>query len=294
MGIAQHDQAPRALWPVDKLLLANSTILVCLLAKASFTDARALLFIAAHALAVVCVVVLARKATGFWDFVRHWFVLIYLPLCYKEVPYLVTVLRLQSTDFILAGWDKAMWRVDPVFWLSAHPNPWIVEILQLVYTMFIPGVVALGIVLWLRTSRAEFRYGAFLLAATFLISYLGYLVLPARGPRLLPYSVMYPPLRGLWTFPFLQRLLDSLEGVQYDCFPSGHVAVVLVGCYIARRISAPVFWFFTAFAALITISTVYLRYHYVIDLIAGTVLAIVIMGLSPWIYRKLGGIQEPV
>jgi membrane-associated phospholipid phosphatase len=282
-GAAQH-----ALWPTDKFVIAYSSLMICLLAVASRHDARALPFIAGHAAMVLLVFALARSASAIALFLRHWYLLVYLPLCYKEVPCLVAGLGLRVADSTLARWDAMMWKTDPVFWLSASPNPLLVELLQIVYTLFLPGVLALAIVLWLRRSRQEFRYGALLIAATFLISYLGYLVLPARGPRLMPYAAAYPPLQGLWSFAHLQRLLDSLEGTQYDCFPSGHVAVVLVGCYVARRISPLVFYLFSAFAAGIAFSTVYLRYHYVIDVIAGAVLAIVIIAAAPSIYRKLG------
>jgi membrane-associated phospholipid phosphatase len=159
--------------------------------------------------------------------------------------------------------------------------------------MFIPGTLLLGIVLWVRKPRQEFRYGTFVIAATFLISYLGYLLMPARGPRFMDYAALHPPLRGLWMFQTFQGVLDNLEGAQYDCFPSGHVAVVLVGCHVARKISPPVFYVFSAFAALITFSTVYLRYHYVIDVIAGMVLAIAVMAAAPLIYRKLDSNSAP-
>ncbi|HZI56532.1 MAG TPA: phosphatase PAP2 family protein, partial [Verrucomicrobiae bacterium] len=214
--------------------------------------------------------------------------LVYVPFCYKQVPYLVSALKLHAADTTLAHWDLAMWKVDPVFWLSSMPNRFLTEFLQLIYTMFIPGTLLLGVILWVRRPRQEFRYGTFLISATFLISYLGYVLMPARGPRFMDYASLHPPLQGLWTFQYFQNALDALEGAQYDCFPSGHVAVVLVGCYVARKITSPVFYVFSAFAALITFSTVYLRYHYVIDVIAGMVLAIVMMAASPLIYRKLG------
>ena len=274
------------LWPIDKLFLANSLIQICLLSVSARNDARALLLITAHTVAIGLILGLARATAGAWLFLRHWFILAYLPLCYKEVPLIVVALRLPAADFKLAGWDLGMWRIDPVFWLSSFQNRGLVELLQVVYTLFIPGVLALGVLMWLRRPRTGFRYGTFLIAGTFLISYLGYLVLPARGPRFLPYAAQHP-LHGWWMFTTFQQLLDSLEGAQYDCFPSGHVAVVLVGCYLARRISPLAFYTYCLFAALITVSTIYLRYHYVIDVIAGTALAIVIIASGPWIYRKL-------
>lgn len=291
MASAEKATATRALWPIEKLFIANSLILICLLFRAALHDAHAWIYLAAHAASIGLLLALARSSSKLSGFVRHWFVLVYLPLCYKGVPFLVSTLRLPAADLRLADWDTAMWKIDPVFWLSSFQNRGLVELLQGVYTLFIPGMLGLGVLLWLRRSRAEFRFGTFLIAATFLISYLGYLILPARGPRFMPYAALHP-LQGLWTFNFLQRLLDTLEGVQYDCFPSGHVAVVLVGCYLARQISPWVFRIFVVFAALITFSTVYLRYHYVIDVIAGMVLAVILIALAPWFYLKLDSAKK--
>ena len=287
MKIPAQQPSPRTLWPIDRLFIANSSLMICLLGVAARNDARAFFFILGHVAAIALLFVLSRYSSGFAVFLHDWYLLAYLPFCYKEVPYLVCALRLHVADFKLANWDIMMWQTDPVFWLSSFQNPPLVEFLQAAYTMFIPGVLALGIVLWLRKSRQEFRYGTFVIAVTFLISYLGYLALPARGPRFMHYAAEHPSLHGLWTFSFFQRLLDTLEGTQYDCFPSGHVAVVLVGCYIARKISPAVFYLFLTFSMLITFSTVYLRYHYVIDVIAGAVLAILVVAAGPKIYRSL-------
>jgi membrane-associated phospholipid phosphatase len=275
------------LWPIDKLFIAYAAIMVGLLAVAARDDSFARLLILGHIAAMGVLILIARNSSPVAVFLHHWYLLLYVPFCYKQVPYLATALHLHAADNTLAHWDLAMWKVDPVFWLSSMQSRFVVEFFQAVYTMFLPGSIALGIVLWVRRSREEFRLGTFAIALTFLVSYLGYLMLPARGPRFMDYASHYPPLQGLWAFHYFQHALDKLEGAQYDCFPSGHVAVVLVGCWIARRISPRVFYTFAAFAACITFSTVYLRYHYVIDVIIGMALAIVVIAAAPMVYRKL-------
>lgn len=275
------------LWPIDKLFIAYAAIMAGLLAFAARHDAFALILIFGHVAAIGALIVIARNSSPVAVFLHHWYLLLYVPFCYKQVPYLVSALHLRAADNALAHWDLAMWKVDPVFWLSSLQGRFAVEFLQAIYTMFIPGLLVLALVLWIRRPREEFRLDTFTIALTFLVSYLGYLLLPARGPRLMEYASHYPPLQGLWAFHFFQSILDKLEGLQYDCFPSGHVAVVLVGCWIARRISPRVFYTFAAFAACITFSTVYLRYHYVIDVIAGMALAIVVIAAAPRLYHKL-------
>jgi len=275
------------LWPIDKLFIAYAAIMIGLIAFAAQHDSFALLLLLGHFVAIGALILIARSSSPVADFLHHWYLLLYVPFCYKQVPYLVSALHLHAADNTLAHWDLVMWKVDPVFWLSSMQNRFAVEFLQAVYTMFLPGSVGLGIVLWFRRPREEFRLGTFTIALTFLLSYLGYLLMPARGPRF-EYASQYAPLHGLWAFHFLQNILDKLEGLQYDCFPSGHVAVVLVGCWLARWISPRVFYTFAAFAACITFSTVYLRYHYVIDVIAGMALATIVLAVAPLVYQKLG------
>jgi membrane-associated phospholipid phosphatase len=261
--------------------------MICLLAFAARNDLFALVLIGGYVTAIALLIALSRISSPVAQFLRQWSPMAYLPFCYKQVPYLITTLKLRPADLMLAHWDTVIWKVDPIFSLSLMLNRALVEFLQIVYALFIPGTILLGIMVWLRRSKQEFRVVTFQIAVTFLISYLGYILVPARGPRFMEYVAHYQPLQGLWTFHFLQRLLDAMEGVQYDCFPSGHVAMVLVGCYLAQKVSTPFFYGFAVFAACISFSTVYLRYHYVIDVIAGTALAVAVITLGPWLYRSL-------
>ena len=52
------------------------------------------------------------------------------------------------------------------------------------------------------------------------------------------------------------------------------------------------FWIYSIFAALIAFSTIYLRYHYLIDVLAGILLAILLIAFLPRIYRLLTAFSE--
>ncbi len=264
---------------------------------AVFRHPSALLALCGHAVAVGIILLLSRYSSRhpsravLW--IRHWYALIYLPFCYKEVPYIISSLNLSIRDIALARWDIALWRTDPVFLLDVLQNPVLTEFLELIYFLFIPSVIILGILYWYQKSSAEFRYCTFLVVATFLITYLGYLVAPARGPHFMGYVSQHPALEGLWFFRFFQATIDKMEGLQYDCFPSGHVAVTIVCAYSARKLSSPLFWTYCVFAALIAFSTIYLRYHYTVDVVAGILLAALLIVVSPRIYRRWSGVTKP-
>ena len=294
MARTQSTSRPGVLLPLDKLFIAYSAVTVCLLAFAVRQDSFALVLIFGHVAIAGLLIAFSRSSSQAVLFLRQWSLIGYLPFCYKQVPFLISALKLPSADLMLAHWDAVIWKVDPIYSLSLILNRPAVEFLQIIYFLFIPGTILMGLMMWLRLSRQEFRVGTFQIAMTFLISYLGYVLVPARGPRFMDYVAHYQPLQGLWTFHYLQKLLDSMEGLQYDCFPSGHVAVVLVGAYLARKISKTFFYGFAVFAACISFSTMYLRYHYVIDVIAGTALAITVITAGPWVYRRLDANASPV
>ena len=279
--------APPGLWPIDKLFIIYIAITGSLLALSVRHRPTAWIFLAAHVAAVAFILVLSRYSSRPALVVRHWYALIYVPFCYKEIPYIISALGLPGVDSLLARWDLAMWKSDPVFWPDALQNPFLTEFLQLVYFMFIPSVIIWGFLYWYQRPSREFRLCTFLVVATFLITYLGYIILPARGPRFMDYAAHHPALQGLWAFRFFQGGLDSLEGWQYDCFPSGHVAVTIVCAYATRKLPRLIFLIYCIFAGLIAFSTIYLRYHYMIDVLAGALLAMLLILLGPSLYRMV-------
>src|SRR5260370_24991996 len=206
--------APPGLWPIDKLFIAYLAATGILLARAALRHPSALFLLCGHAAAIGIVLVFSRYSARhplravLW--IRHWYALIYLPFCYKEVPYIVSSLGLSAQDFTLARWDLVLWKTDPVFLLDVLQNPFLAEFLQLVYFLFIPSVIGLGILYWYQKSSPEFRYCTFLVIVTFLITYLGYIAMPARGPRFMDYAARHPALHGLWLFHFFQRTLDRV------------------------------------------------------------------------------------
>ena len=67
--------------------------------------------------------------------------------------------------------------------------------------------------------------------------------------------------------------------------PSGHTQIVLMVLFLAHRYEKFLFYIFFPIICGLILSTVYLRYHYVIDLFAGVALAIGCMIVGPRLYR---------
>lgn len=81
------------------------------------------------------------------------------------------------------------------------------------------------------------------------------------------------PLSGVRVFTAVRDLLDAASNMARDCFPSGHTLVAYLTVVLAYRYLRSRFLLFLVWSVLLAFSTVYLRYHYVVDILAGAGLA---------------------
>ena len=85
----------------------------------------------------------------------------------------------------------------------------------------------------------------------------------------------------------IQSVLNHLENIQRDAFPSGHTAITVLTLYYAFKYNKSYAYILIPITILMVISTVYLRYHYVIDVIAGLLLVVFSIWSGPKLYKIL-------
>jgi membrane-associated phospholipid phosphatase len=228
------------------------------------------------------------KLPRFRRFFRSWYPLFLIPLTYKELSYLIPQVHPNDLDWQLEAIDMRLFDVNPTLWLERVTHPAISEILQIAYSSYYLLPVILGIVIWLRKPEV-FGFYVYLIVLAFYLSYLGYILVPAIGPRFILAGQFSKPLGGILLAEPIRRTLDHAEGITRDCFPSGHTALTMVVLYSAWRFHRQTFWWMLPVGTLLIIATVYLRYHYVVDVVAGALLAVLIIVSGEYLYRKLGG-----
>ncbi len=270
-------------WPVDRLFLGYLAGVAVLIAVNYGKVPGAGLLLAAHAAGTALIVVAARASAPSKpvNLFHYWYPLAYIPVFYWEMGMLVPAIRTADYDAQIASLDYRIWGAHPTVWLERLQNPLLTEFLQIAYTLFIPSVVLVAIAMWWKKLYPEFRYYGFLVALGFLASYLGYLLVPVRGPRFFLAHLQHADLHGLWLFESMQATLNRLESARFDCFPSGHTEMTMVAWWGSRFVSQGLFAAFSLYTILIVTATVYLRYHYTVDVFAGVVLAVAVLTVSP-------------
>jgi membrane-associated phospholipid phosphatase len=275
------------LWPVDKVILAYFGFATVLIAGWWGSLPQAAWLLAFHVLgAGVLIYEILRPNVTTWYF-RNWYPLLYVACCYKEMALFIPAVRRTDADHWLAAADRAFWHANPTVWLERIASPGLTEFLQIVYTLFVPMVLLVPVLLWRKQRYTEFQYCAFLIALGYLVSYVGYLIVPARGPRFLLKDLQHAPLAGLWFFQTMQSALDRLESAHYDCFPSGHTELTILAWWSTRKLINPLFFPYFAYTLSIIFATVYLRYHYTIDVVAGVTVAALVLIAAPSVYQHL-------
>jgi membrane-associated phospholipid phosphatase len=214
-------------------------------------------------------------------------------------------------DEWLVAADRRLLGGDATVWCSRVAHPVVTEVLQLAYATFYALPVLVAVELYAGERDWRFRQWGFVCAFGFFVSYAGYLSLPAVGPRftLHAFDAAARELPGLWLTPALRAFIDA-EGLvplgasaaeamrlaPRDAFPSGHTLVTLLAAAWAWRNRLRVRWVVTMAGLLLIVATVYLRYHYVVDVLAGAILAVLSLALAPalhdWLSRHLGTLDS--
>ncbi|MHA2219341.1 MAG: phosphatase PAP2 family protein, partial [Candidatus Hodarchaeales archaeon] len=199
-------------------------------------------------------------------------------LIFNSLGGLIRYINPFTFDHVLIQLDYRIFNAHPTVLLERFTNPVITEVLQLAYTSYYFLPIILGIALKIKGGeKTEFERSIFLIILCFFLSYIGYLLIPAIGPRFTMNHIQNIDLQGIFLRDFIDSTLNSLEGIKRDAFPSGHTAVTLVVLYLAYKYLKTLYWFFLPFVFGLLIATVYLRYHYFVDVIAGVLLFIFTM-----------------
>jgi len=209
----------------------------------------------------------------------------FIPLLYETLGPLITAARGQPRDDLLIAADRALFGVDVTVWLERFVRPALNDFFFLSYTTYYFLALALGILLYLRDLTVLRRY-IFTLTFCYLVSYAGYFAVPALGPR---YALADKQSVSLETTPIARTIagtLNALENTKVDVFPSGHTMIAVTVLLVAWRRAKDAFWYFLPVALCLIASTVYCRYHYVIDVLAGATLALASVPTGDWIYDR--------
>lgn len=264
----------QACGPFERLTLAYLGFLnlLILLLHRNLPDAP--FFFLGHvalAAAIVALAAAARKSEHpVLVALRHWYPMGIFLFFFEELHYLVHIVVPGWFDVWLIRFDYALFGAHPTVWIERFASPGLNDLMQFAYMTYYLFPVVLGGVLYRRGDRRAFWAVFTGMAAAYYIGYVISILFPIEGPFHTLATLQQVELDG-GLFTAAIDWIESLGRVHGAAFPSAHVSGSLVVMLGAWKFNRGLFWLFLPFFLLMLVATIYGRYHYVADVLAGLV-----------------------
>lgn len=247
----------------------------------------------------------ARPANRPLDFFRHFYPVLLYTGFYRETGLLNQMFVTGYLDPFFIRLEERLFGAQPsVTLMEAWPYLWLSELFYVAYFSYYLMIAGVGLALYVRQRRQFYHYVS-IVSFVFYACYLTYICLPVMGPRiffrdltdyelpagLLPadFAPEFPAAVQAGLFYRIMAVIYHVFESPGAAFPSSHVAVALCTAYFSARYLPAIRHVHAVVAVLLCVSTVYCRYHYVVDVAAGAVAAAVLIPLGNRLYARFGG-----
>lgn len=233
-----------------------------------------------------------QDRSEFMAALRGWLPCVLIIAAYRESGLFLSPDPNHHLDYLFIRWDHVVLECHTFRSLVAFCSPWIERYMELAYLLTYPFIPAgFGAIYWAgrksntgpydAAKRADRFWTTVLLAV--LTSYALYPFFPLTPPRVLFHDLPGPavePLLRQMNFWVLERY-----SVQACIFPSGHVAGAVATALAVRADRPRLGVLFLIAAASIAASTVFGRYHYSADAVAGALVGVGAYALATRIHK---------
>jgi len=217
--------------------------------------------------------VLTREASNLRWRIRLAYYPLLANMLYFLLGAIVPLIHPVYQDQLLQSWDRLLIGYDPSLLLQGMITTWLNELMSVCYLFFFFYLITACIryILWIELTRAcSFLVG---LSVIYIVGFIGYCFLPALGP----YDVMkshYTVALNAGPITRFTMTLVTLGSNHVDEFPSLHCAISTYILLFDRKYNRK--WFYGCIIPVVGLwfATVYLRFHYLVDVIAGLTLAL--------------------
>lgn len=270
------------------------------------TVPRWYLLVAAHLVTLTLVHLLISygsrpNANKFLIFLRTYYPIILYTGFYRETGLLNRMFIRNFIDPWLIEIEQYLFGCQPsILFMDILPYRWFAELMYASYFSYYIMIAGLGFVLFLRNRKAC-QHFVTVVSLLFYFCYLTYIFIPACGPRIFWFPYKEIPNQGPFLlvgdqYPFPKSVTSALffkiMAFIYEhfeatgaAFPSSHIAVAWCTVFFSFLYLPRLRWPHTITALLLTASTVYGRYHYVIDVIAGLLTVAILLPSIHYLYK---------
>ena len=266
------------LWPSDRLFLPALAVSIVLLVGVRDRSPQADFWVVVDLLLIGLQLVVTSTTKSLAQGARWRMILplVTIPLIFTQLGATIPYVNPRGYEAELNRLDRFLaFGRDPLRLVAGLAHPLLTEILQWIYDFYFFITLIVGVAIYRKGRSVELARTAFVFSLCILLSYVGYYLVPATGPNIdrLGLYGFESGMPGVFLADELRATIYVIEKIKQDCFPSGHVAVSVTALLLAGRYCRETLILLWPLVAALVFSTVYLRYHYVTDVLGGILLA---------------------
>jgi membrane-associated phospholipid phosphatase len=226
-----------------------------------------------------------------WHFWRHWYPHLFSLFCFEELGKLVHLVSPDWQDSKLIAADYWLTGVHPTVWLEQFATPARNEFMQFAYLTYFTYLLLVGGVLYYRRDWRGYWSVMTYSAVGYAIGYVIAILFPIESPWFSMAGAWHGPLQGGPVTATI-NFIEHFGRVRGAAFPSEHVAGSVAALWGAWRHRRRLFWVLAPLVLCMCVSTVWGRYHYVVDVFAGMVTGTLGYVIGSWIMKARGAVAE--
>ena len=225
----------------------------------------------------------------FWHFARHWYPHLFFLFCFEELGRLVHLVTPAWQDAKLIAADYWLTGVHPTVWLEQLATPARNDFMQFAYLTYFTYLLVVGGVLYYRKDWRGYWSVMTYSAVGYAIGYAIAIFFPIESPWFSMAGAWHGQLQG-GPFTAAINFIEHFGRVRGAAFPSEHVAGSVAALWGAWRHRRWLFWVMVPLVICMCVSTVWGRYHYVVDVFGGMVTGTLGYVIGSWVMRTRGAV----
>jgi membrane-associated phospholipid phosphatase len=189
-----------------------------------------------------------------------------------------------NLDGFFDSLDTKIFGCSPALEFSkAFPQAWIAEIMYFGYFAYY-FIFLITFIYFYYHKPCMAEKAMFYCLCSFFVFYIIFTLIPVAGPQFY-YSPPDNEVPSGYIFSWLMRLIQNMGEKPTGAFPSSHVGLTIIAMILLYQNTRKYFYAILPVAIVLVASTVYIKAHYMIDVVAAFVLTPFIFLLSKKIFK---------
>lgn len=277
------------LWPIELVMLAyiGITFLFIVINYSHVPNTRFSLIIRIIIILFITLLPYLKIKDQIKSIIRLYWPLLVIGYFYTETDALNNIIFKQNLDANLAQFEFFIFGIQPAQQFSlSFPQMLFAEFMYFGYFSYYLLIFIIPFAVLKNRSLLKAQHLIFILISSFLIYYATFIIFPASGPQYFFENSLATLPKG-YLFGKLIRIIQHIGEAPTAAFPSSHVSICLMIAWYCYRNLKGLLPIVLPISILLIASTVYIKAHYLIDVLAAFLTTPVIYYLTNRLFKYL-------